>query len=72
MLNYYYLFALASILAGIVCLVLAKNSKYYGSVEKKYGEAAAQKMARSLKIWGYFFLITSGILILALVFEGAR
>ena len=72
MLNYYYFFALASILAGIVCLVLSKSSKYYGSVEKKYGEAAAQKMARSLKIWGYFFLIASGLLILALFFEGAR
>jgi hypothetical protein len=71
MLNYY-LFALISILAGIVCLVLAKSSKYYGRVNQKYGEAAAQKMVRSLKIWGYFFLITSGILILALVFEGAR
>jgi hypothetical protein len=29
-------------------------------------------MTRSLKIWGYFLLFTSGILILALVFEGAR
>ena len=72
MLNYYYLFALASIVAGIACLALGRSSRYYGSVGKKYGEAAAQKMARSLKIWGYFFLITSGILILALVFEGAR
>ncbi len=71
MLNYY-LFALISILAGIVCLVLAKSSKYYGRVEQKYGEAGAQKMTRSLRIWGYFFLITSGILILTLVFERAR
>lgn len=72
MLNYSYFFALASILAGIVCLFLAKSSKYYGSVEKKYGKPAAQKTVRSLKIWGYFFLITSVILILSLVFEGAR
>jgi hypothetical protein len=72
MLNYYYLFALASILAGIVCLWLSKSSKYYGNIEKKYGEVMAQKMARSLKIWGYFFLIASGLLILALLFEGAR
>ncbi|MFI5354410.1 MAG: hypothetical protein ACHQX0_02250, partial [Desulfobaccales bacterium] len=71
MLNYY-LFALVSILVGIVCLVLAKSSKYYGRVEQKYGEAGAQKMTRSLKIWGYFFLITSGILILTLAFERAR
>ena len=68
----YYLFALVSMLAGVVCLFLSRSQQYYGSVEKKYGEAAAQKMARSLKIWGYFFLFTSGILILALVFEGAR
>ncbi len=72
MLNYYYLFALISILAGIVCLVLARSSKYSDRVAKNYGEAAAQKMARSLKIWGIFFLVTSGILILALVSEGAR
>jgi hypothetical protein len=71
MLNYF-LFAFVSVLAGIVCLVLAKSSKYYGSVERKYGEAGAQKMTRSLRIWGYFFLITSGILILTLVFERAR
>ncbi len=68
----YYLFALISMLAGVVCLFLSRSSKYYGSVEQKYGEAAAQKMVRSLKIWGYFFLFTSGILILSLVFEGAR
>ena len=68
----YYLFALISMLAGVVCLFLARSRQYYGRVEKKYGDAAAQKMVRSLKIWGYFFLITSGILILSLVFEGVR
>ena len=70
MLNY--LFGLGSLLAGLICLFLPRSKKYYGSIEKKYGEAAAQKMTKSLRIWGYFFLITSGILILTLAFEGAR
>ncbi len=67
-----YILALGSLLVSFICLFLSGNKKYYGSIEKKYGEAAAQKMTRSLKIWGFFFLITSGILILALSFEGAR
>ncbi len=46
----YYLFALISMLAGVVCLFLSRSSKYYGSVEQKYGEAAAQKMVRSFRI----------------------
>ena len=68
----YYIFALGSLLAGAICLFLSRSRQYFGRVEKSYGEAAAQKMTRSLKIWGYFFLITSGILILALLFEGTR
>jgi hypothetical protein len=68
----YYIFALASLLAGAICLFLARSQAYFGRVEKSYGEAAAQKMTRSLKIWGYFFLVTSGILIIALVFGGGR
>jgi len=71
MLNYY-IFALFSLLAGVICLSLSRSKQYLGRVEKSYGEAAAQKLARSLRLWGYFLLITSGILILALVFEGAR
>jgi hypothetical protein len=67
-----YILALGSLLVSFICLFLAGSKKYYGSIEKKYGEAAAQKMTRSLRIWGYFFLITSGLLILALFFEGAR
>jgi hypothetical protein len=67
-----YILAFGSLLVALTALFLAGNKKYYGSVEKKYGEAAAQKMTRSLKIWGYFFLLTSGLLILALIFEGAR
>jgi len=67
-----YIFALGSMLAGVICLFLARSQPYFGRVEKSYGEAAAQKMTRSLKMWGYFLLITSGILILALVFEGGR
>jgi hypothetical protein len=70
MLNY--LFGIGSFLAGLICLCLSRSKKYYGYIEPKYGEAAAQKMTRSLKIWGYFFLIASGLLILALFFEGAR
>jgi len=68
----HYIFGLGSLVAGLICLFLSRSKKYYGSIEKKYGEAAAQKMTRSLKIWGFFFLITSGILILTLSFEGAR
>ena len=67
-----YILALSSIVAGIVCLSLSRSAKYYGSIEKKYGEAAARKMTNSLRNWGYFLLITSGVLILALVIEGAR
>jgi len=70
MLNY--IFALGSMLAGVICLFLSRSQQYFGRVEKSYGEAAAQKMTRSLKLWGYFLLITSGILIMALVFEGGR
>lgn len=70
MLNY--IFAIGSLLVGVICVFLSRNDKYYASVERKYGQAAAQKMVRSLKIWGYFFLIASGILILALIFEGTR
>lgn len=70
MLNY--IFALGSLLVGLIVLFLSGSKKYYASLEKKYGEAPAQKMTRSLKIWGFFFLITSGILILTLAFEGAR
>jgi hypothetical protein len=67
-----YIFALVSVLAGVICLFLSRSQAYFGRVEKSYGEAAAQKMTRSLKMWGYFFLITSGILIVALVLEGGR
>ncbi len=67
-----YLFALVSLLVALVCLFLSKNARYFANVERKYGEAAAQKMTRSLKIWGYFLLITVGLLILALILEGAR
>ncbi len=71
MLNYY-IFAICSFLAGLVCLVLSRSQRYFGRLEKSYGQAPAQKMTRSLKIWGYFFLIASGILILALLLESAR
>ncbi len=67
-----YIIAIGSLLVGGICLFLSWNNRYYASIERKYGEAAAQKMVRSLRIWGCFFLITSGILILALIFEGAR
>lgn len=67
-----YIFALLSVLAGVICLFLSRSQAYFGIVKKSYGEAAAQKMIHSLKIWGYFFLIASGILILALLFEGTR
>jgi hypothetical protein len=66
------IFALGSVLAGVICLFLSRSPAYFGRVEKSYGEAATQKMTRSLKMWGYFFLITSGILIMALVLEGGR
>jgi hypothetical protein len=69
MLNYF--FALASIMAGIICLFLSKSKKYYKNMETKYGEFAANKLTRSLRIWGYFLLIASCILIIALLFEGA-
>ena len=68
----YYIFALCSLLAGVICLVLSRSTRYFARVEKSYGQAAAQKMARSLRIWGYFLVITSSILIVALVFEVAR
>jgi hypothetical protein len=67
-----YIFALGSLLVAVICIILSRNKQYFASIERKYGEAAAQKLTSSLKIWGYFFLITSGILILALIFEGAR
>ena len=67
-----YIFAIGSLLVAGICLFLSRNNQYHASVERKYGEAAAQKLTRSLRIWGYFFLITSGILILALIFERAR
>jgi len=70
MLNY--IFAIGSLLVAVICLFLSKNTPYYGSIEKKYGEAAARRMAKSLKIWGYFFIVASGIMILALLFEGSR
>jgi len=69
---WHYILALTSLLVSFIGLFLSRSKKYYGSIEKKYGEAAAQKMTKSLRIWGYFFLITSGILILTLAFEGAR
>jgi len=50
---------------------LPKIKKYYENIENKYGEVAANKVTRSLRIWGYFFLIAAGILIIALLFEGA-
>lgn len=65
-----YLFALASILIGIICLFLAKSKKYYANLERKYGEFAANKVSRSLRIWGYFLLSAAGILLIALLFEG--
>jgi hypothetical protein len=68
----YYIFALCSLLAGGICLFLSHYQRYFERVEKSYGQAAAQKMTRSLKIWGYFLLSASGVLILALIFEGAR
>jgi hypothetical protein len=71
MLNYY-MFALCSLLAGAICLFLSRSKRYFERVEKSYGKAAAQKMTRSLRLWGYFLLTTSGVLILALIFEGAR
>lgn len=70
MLNY--LFAFGSLLVASICLFLSRNKKYSARIEGKYGEPAAQKLTRSLRIWGYFFLITSGLLILALFFEGTR
>jgi hypothetical protein len=68
MLNYF--FALASITAGIICLFLTKSKKFYDNIENKYGEFSASKLTRSLRIWGYFLLITAGILMLSLLFEG--
>jgi hypothetical protein len=70
MLNY--IFGIGSLLVAGICLFLSRNTKYYASVERKYGEAAAQKMTRSLRTWGYFFLITSGILIVVLFLERVR
>jgi uncharacterized membrane protein YidH (DUF202 family) len=67
MLNY--LFALASIIIGITCLFLSKSTKYYKNIENKYGEAAADKVTKSLKIWGYFLLVAAVILLIALLFE---
>ena len=72
MLNYY-IFALGSLVAGVICLFLSRSKQYFGRAGKiLWCRPPAQKMTRSLKIWGYFFLITSGILILALLFEGTR
>ncbi len=71
MLNYF-IFALVSLAGGLICLFLSRSKPYYGRVEKSYGQAAAQKMSRSLKMWGYFLIIASGLLILALWFEGTR
>lgn len=70
MLNY--IFAIGSLLVAGICLFLSRNTTYYASIERKYGEAAAQKLTRSLKIWGIFLSITSGILILSLILEGNR
>jgi hypothetical protein len=64
-----YLVALASVMIGIICLFLAKSKKYYKNIENKYGEAAANKLTNSLRIWGYFLLIGAGVLIIALLFE---
>ncbi len=71
MLNYM-IFALASLAGGLICLFLSRSKSYYGRVEKSYGQAAAEKLTRSLKIWAYFLIIGSGLLILALWFESAR
>jgi hypothetical protein len=68
----YYIFALCSLLAGAICLFFSRSKRYSERVEKSYGEAAARKMTRSLRIWGYFLLTTSAVLILALIFERAR
>ncbi len=66
MLNYY-LFALVSLVAGLFCLGLSMNKKFFGNIDQKYGQAAAEKMTRSLKIWAYFLIIASGLLILSLL-----
>ncbi len=71
MLNYV-IFALVSLAAGLIGLFLSRSKQYYAKLEKSYGQAAAQKMSRSLKIWGYFLITASGLLILALWFEGTR
>jgi hypothetical protein len=65
-----YFFAMASIVAGITCLFIAKSKKYFKYINNKYGEAAANKLSSSLKFWGYFLLIAAGILIISLLFEG--
>ncbi len=66
-----YIFAIGSFLAGLICLGLSRTKKYLGNVEKKYGGAAAQRLAKSLKLWGYFLLVASFLLVLALLWEGA-
>ncbi len=71
MLNYY-LFALFSLVAGLFCLGLSLNKKFFGNIDQKYGQAAAQKVTRSLKIWAYFLIIASLMLVLTVIFEGAR
>ncbi len=68
----FYIFALVSVAAGLFCLGLSLNKKFFGTIDKKYGQAAAQKMSRSLKLWGYFLIVASVLLILALLLEGAR
>jgi hypothetical protein len=61
---------MASIVAGIICLFLSKSNKFFKNIDNKYGEAAANKLTSSLRIWGYFLLIAAGILIVSLLFEG--
>jgi hypothetical protein len=70
MLNY--LVALGSMLVGLVCLFLSRSRKYFGNMEGKYGEAAAQKVTRIFRNWSYFFLIAGAVLIVALSLEGLR
>ena len=67
-----YIFAIVSFAVGIFCLTLSKNRKYFATVESKYGQPAAEKVVRSLRIWGIFFLVASGILMLSLALEGGR
>jgi hypothetical protein len=68
----YYLFAFGSLLVGLACLFLSRNKKYFANLEGKYGEAAVQKLTRSLKNWGYFFLFTSVVLLVSLSLQCLR